>query len=98
VGPAAARPPPPASNWYREDPWDPSYGVTPLHLAPTPDSPWRRLFDDDVVEGHLARLRRDQQPDGGWPLTWEPPGETAMFEWRGTETLRALRTLAAYEG
>lgn len=88
----------PTAAWYRGDPWDPGYGVTPLHLAPTPDSPWRRLFDDDLLDGHLERLRRDQQPDGGWPLTWEPPGEAAVLEWRGIETLRALRTLAAYEG
>lgn len=87
----------PTAAWYREDPGDPSYGVTPLHLAPTPHSPWRRLFGDQLIEGHLDRLRRDQQPDGGWPITWEPPGETAVLEWRGMETLRALRVLAAYE-
>ncbi len=25
--------------WFRADPTDPRYGMTPLHLAPTPDSP-----------------------------------------------------------
>jgi hypothetical protein len=82
--------------WYRADPTDPEYGLTPLHLAPSPDSPWRRLFDDRTVEGHLDRLLRDQQPDGGWPITWEPPGIAATLEWRGIETLRALRVLRAY--
>jgi hypothetical protein len=84
------------AQWYRADPADPSYGVTPLHLAPSPDSPWRRLFDDAAIEGHLDRLARDQQADGGWPITWEPPGVAATLEWRGIETLRALRTLRAY--
>lgn len=84
------------ARWYRSDPTDPAYGVTPLHLAQTPDSPWRRLFDDTEIEGHLDRLVRDQQPDGGWAITWEPPGTAATLEWRGIETLRALRTLRAY--
>lgn len=82
--------------WYRADPSDPGYGLTPLHLAPSPDSPWRRLFDDTTIEGHLERLVRDQHPDGGWPITWEPPGAASALEWRGIETLRALRTLRAH--
>jgi len=81
---------------YRADPADPAYGVTPLHLASSPGSPWRRLFDDTTIDGHLDRLVRDQQPDGGWAITWEPPGAASTLEWRGIETLRALRTLGAY--
>ncbi|MGI8613185.1 MAG: hypothetical protein ACR2KL_04470 [Nocardioidaceae bacterium] len=84
------------AQWYRADPADPTYGVTPLHFASAPGSPWRRLFDDTSVEGHLDRLARDQQPDGGWAITWEPPGVASTQEWRGIETLRALRTLRAY--
>lgn len=82
--------------WYRANPADAAYGVTPLHLAPSPDSRWRRLFDDATIEGHLDRLARDQQPDGGRAITWEPPGMASTLEWRGIETLRALRTLRAY--
>ena len=85
-----------SARWYRVDPSDPEYGVTPLHLAPTPDSPWRSLFDDATIDGHLDRLIRDQQPDGGWAITWEPPGVASTLEWRGVETMRALRTLRAY--
>jgi hypothetical protein len=84
------------AQWYRADPADPVYGVTPLHLASSPNSPWRRLFDDTTIEGHLDRMARDQQPDGGWAITWEPPGLASTLEWRGIETLRALRTLRAY--
>ncbi len=84
------------AEWYRPDPTDPEYGVRPLQLAPSPDSPWRRLFDDATVEGHLERLARDQQPDGGWAITWEPPGAAASLEWRGITTLQALRTLLVY--
>jgi hypothetical protein len=84
------------AQWFRADPADPEYGVTPVHLAPTPDSPWRTLFDDATIEGHLDRLIRDQQSDGGWAITWEPPSMASTLEWRGIETLRALRTLRAY--
>jgi hypothetical protein len=87
----------PKLSYYRADAADPAYGVTPLHFAPTPDSPWRRLFDDKQIESHLDRLRRDQQPDGGWALTWEPPGAAATLEYRGVETVRALRVLTAYQ-
>lgn len=82
--------------WFRADPADPSYGLTPLHLAPSPDSPWRRLFEAKTIDGHLDRLVTDQQPDGGWPITWEPPGLASTLDWRGIETLRALCILRAY--
>jgi hypothetical protein len=84
------------ATWYRRDPTDPAYGLTPLHLAPCPSSRWRGLFDDQTIDGHLDRLSRDQQNDGGWPITWQPPGTASTQEWRGIETLRALRTLSAY--
>lgn len=86
----------PELHWFRADPADPTYGVTPLHLAPTPASPWRALFGDDQIAGHLDRLIADQQSDGGWAITWEPPGIASTLEWRGIETLRALRVLSAY--
>lgn len=81
---------------YRAEGSDPSYGVTPLHLAPSPDSPWRELFSEERIEGHLDRLLRDQREDGGWALTWEPPSPAATYDYRGVETLRALRVLKAY--
>ncbi|MFD1531505.1 hypothetical protein [Pseudonocardia aurantiaca] len=86
----------PRLSHYRADPTDPAYGITPLHLAPTPDSPWRRLFTDDLIEGHLERLRRDQQPDGGWAITWQPPSTASTLAFRAIETLRAIRVLTAY--
>jgi hypothetical protein len=84
------------AQWYRADPDDPSYGVTPLDLAPEPDGPWSHLFETATIEGHLDRLQRDQQPDGGWAITWEPPSTASTLEWRGMLTLWALRVLRAY--
>jgi hypothetical protein len=73
-----------------------SYGLTPLHFAPRPDSNWRALFSKEQIDGHLADLLVRQQADGGWPITWDPPGPAAAFEWRGRLTLEAIRPLAAY--
>lgn len=86
----------PDTEWLLLDPGADGYGVTPLHLAPTPESRWLDLFSTEVIEGHLERLAGLQQDDGGWPITWEPPGTAATQEWRAIETLRALRALDAW--
>jgi hypothetical protein len=54
------------------------------------------LFSDELIEGHLDRLAAGQQDDGGWPIAWNPPAHSSTLAWRGIETLRALRVLAAY--
>jgi hypothetical protein len=72
------------------------YGLTPLHFAPSPDSNWRPLFTGAQIEGHLDDLLGRQQPDGGWPISWEPPGPASALEWRGRWTLEAIRPLVAY--
>ncbi len=78
------------------DPDAEGYGLTPLDLAPLASSRWRSLFSAEQIEAHLDRLQRDQQADGGWPITWEPPEGAALNEWRGIVTLGALRTLTSY--
>ena len=54
------------------------------------------IFDDATIEAHLDALVAQQQADGGWPLSWEPPGDAARAEWRGKWTLDALVVLDAY--
>jgi hypothetical protein len=73
-----------------------TYGLTPLHFAPTPISPARGLFSDEVIERHLDDLAARQQEDGGWPIHWSPPAGSATDEWRGRWTLDALVALRAY--
>jgi hypothetical protein len=65
-------------------------------VAGTPDSPWRGAFADDQLAAHLDQLAAAQQPDGGWPVTWQPPSEASLLDWRGIVTLQALRTLTSY--
>jgi hypothetical protein len=73
-----------------------TYGLTPLHFAPTPASPFRRFFAERQIAGHLADFLAKQQADGGWPVTWQAPGRAAQSEWRGKVTLEALSVLVAY--
>lgn len=87
----------PALSLFRLDPRSPEYGVTPLQLAPSPDSRWRGLFPPEVIEGHLSQLAQAQCEDGGWPISWDTIGPAAEAECRGVVTLAALRTLRAYE-
>lgn len=86
----------PKVSLFRADAADPSYGVTPLQFAPTPDSVWTGLFTESQLKAHLDRLVADQQSDGGWAITWEPPSQAATLEYRGIVTVAALRTLKAY--
>ena len=72
------------------------YGLTPLQFAPSPHSPRRRFFASESIDAHLDALEKAQQDDGGWPITWQPPGPTAQANWRGVVTLDALRVLRAY--
>jgi hypothetical protein len=81
---------------FHLDPAAEEYGLTPLQLAPEPGWRSRALFDGALIEAHLDNLAGSQQPDGGWPISWQPPSEAALLEWRGIVTLQALRTLTAY--
>ncbi len=78
------------------DPAATGYVQGPLEFAPTPDHPFRPLFDDGVIEAHLDALAARQQDDGGWPIKWDPISEGVRLEWRGKVTVDALVTLRAY--
>jgi len=83
----------PDAPYFQPMPAPGEYGLTPLDFAPLPDSPWRARFDADQVAAHLDALAAEQQPDGGWPIRWEPPTEPSMWEWRGMVTVEALNVL-----
>jgi hypothetical protein len=81
---------------FHLDPDAEGYGLSPLSIAPLATSRWRALFTDAQIDAHLDRLQKDQQADGGWTITWEPPSQSSVSEWRGVVTLGALRTLTSY--
>jgi hypothetical protein len=72
------------------------YGLTPLDFSPTPDAYCRGLFTDAQYAGHMDDLAAKQESDGGWPIAWEPPSETARGNWRAHRTVRALAVLRAW--
>lgn len=72
------------------------YVKKPLDWAPAPNSFCRRLFSKELLGEHLAALARHQQPDGGWPISWETVGPGPQLEFRGVMTVNALKTLKAY--
>jgi hypothetical protein len=84
------------SPMYHAVPKPGEYGLSPLSVAGTADSPWRNLFEDGELAAHLDHLASAQQPDGGWPITWQAPSEASTLDWRGIVTLQALRTLTSY--
>jgi hypothetical protein len=86
----------PRSKWFLERAGTSDYGVTPLGLCPSPTSIGRAVFSYDLIAAHLDDLASRQQPDGGWPITWQAPGDGAAIEWRGRLTLEALLCLRAY--
>jgi hypothetical protein len=43
-------------------------------LRRPPTARGRDIFDDATIDGHLDRMVRDQEPDGGWGITWNAPG------------------------
>ena len=79
------------------DPHAGGYAQMPLDWAPAPDSFCRPLFDDDTLRLHLSELAKRQQPDGGWPITWDAVSPFAASEWRSHVTINALVTLREYE-
>jgi hypothetical protein len=87
----------PDATFFRLEPGGgDGYALTPLDLVPAPEAMAAGLFADDLLSAHVDDLEAAQQPDGGWPLSWEPPGPGAVSEWRGRVTLEALVTLRAY--
>lgn len=84
------------SSYFNAQPGADGYGLTPLQLAPAPDAVGRAAFPDHLIDAHLDDLLARQQDDGGWPISWTPPGPAAICEWRAIVTLDALITLRAY--
>jgi hypothetical protein len=87
-----------SADYFLADASDERYGLRPFAFAPTPASRWRTLFRDGETAAHLDALAAEQEEDGGWPVRWQPPNDAARCEWRGIETVQALRVLVAMSG
>ena len=80
----------------------PKYGLRPLSVVKSPQSPYYAALRD-AVEANLDYLIREQTADGSWVPTWSWADEfpdvwpVAKREWQGVLTLDALKTLRAFE-
>ncbi len=77
-----------------------NYGMQPLMIVRSPDSPFYPIIAD-AVQANLDYRIKSQGEDGGWDVTWawaEYPEDwaKARTEWRGMLTLDALRVLRAF--
>jgi hypothetical protein len=75
-----------------------SYGIKPLDVATSPDSPLAEMLADEI-ELNLDYAIDQQQPDGSWAPTWSwgdaysKAWEEAKREWSGHLTVRTLKVL-----
>lgn len=80
--------------------WE-SYCITPLKVAPLPDSTVADLIWDELQQ-HLDYLVDQQTPEGSWDPVWSwgesypDAWEQAKLEWRGFLTLESLTSLRAF--
>ena len=64
-----------------------------LDFTPYQDAPSRASFTDAEIAADLDRLAGQQQPDGGWPVTFKAYSPAAALEWRGYATVQAVAVL-----
>ena len=86
----------PGTPLFKPDPAAPGYGLDALVFAPAPEAFCARWLEPALIGRALEHLEAQQQADGGWPISWTPPGAAAVSEWRGIVTVKALRVLRAY--
>jgi hypothetical protein len=78
-----------------------TYCLTPLTVAPSPESPVADLLWEDLQTNLDDTIER-QSPEGSWDPVWSWAGlypqdwELARREWRGEITLRTLSMLQAF--
>lgn len=86
----------PQSDSFQRRPDADTYGLGPLLFATAPDALAHGWFEPALIEENLNDLEAQQQPDGGWPISWQAPSEACAAEWRAMRSIDAMRTLAAY--
>lgn len=66
----------------------------PLDFTPEAGAPSRELFHPDAITTDRDRLAGQQQPDGGWAVSFTSFSPAAALEWRGYATVQAVVVLS----
>jgi len=64
-----------------------------LDFTPYSDAPSRAVFPAGAVAADRDRLASQQQPDGGWEVTYPAYSPAAALEWRGYATVQSVTVL-----
>jgi hypothetical protein len=64
-----------------------------LDFTPYADAPSRASFTEAAIAADLERLAGQQQPDGGWTVTFASYSPAAALAWRGYATVQAVAVL-----
>ncbi|SFL43214.1 Prenyltransferase and squalene oxidase repeat-containing protein [Paenibacillus sp. 1_12] len=78
------------------DPKADGYVHKVLDWAPSHESYAAQMVSDQDIEQHISYLVSQQQPDGGWPISWPAVSAAGELEWRGHLTVERLRTLRSF--
>ena len=64
-----------------------------LDFTPYSDAPSRAVFPAEAVAADRDRLVSQQQPDGGWEVTYHTYSPAGALEWRGYTTVQSVTVL-----
>jgi hypothetical protein len=64
-----------------------------LDFTPYSDAPSRAVFPAGAVAADRDRLASQQQPDGGWEVTFASFSPAGALEWRGYTTVQSVTVL-----
>ncbi|WP_055589165.1 prenyltransferase/squalene oxidase repeat-containing protein [Peterkaempfera griseoplana] len=64
-----------------------------LDFTPYGDAPSRVVFPAEAVAADRDRLASQQQPDGGWQVSFDSHSPAGALEWRGYTTVQSVTVL-----
>ena len=64
-----------------------------LDFTPYSDAPSRAVFPAEAVAADRDRLASQQQPDGGWEVSYHAYSPAGALEWRGYTTVQSVTVL-----
>src|SRR5690242_9805036 len=64
-----------------------------LDFTPYSDAPSRAVFPAEAVAADRDRLASQQQPDGGWEVSYHACSPAGALEWRGYTTVQSVTVL-----